>query len=248
MTWWKIVLIYASVLALVLLAARFPHSWWSVTLRQSYGIRPTGPYGTFSRRDFLHGAVWALAIAIVSLMVVVVAFSIADRFPFNSRGEQIGQAYGFMFFIFTGMATLALCILLFHALRAHSYPDYPFAITAFGEIIGYSTLENVDLQGRVVWGRFVPSDTYTKAASVVEGADNESVERYVSERDALGLGVLSRAGQVISARAVRIAHFSAEGGEAACKVEVILDDVAAWQAALTEAEEMVIPGRGTDGA
>lgn len=102
----------------------FPDSWPAVELRRSYGVRASGPDGSFRRRDFFRGAGICLAL-VVALVLVALGFGVlAESYPTMSRANWAASAYAFGAVLLAGVALLSALILVWNGLRWHA-PTLP---------------------------------------------------------------------------------------------------------------------------
>jgi hypothetical protein len=107
--------------------ARFaPNSTWGQELRRSYGIRPNGPRGNFTRRDHVRSAGWSAVLAIVLELTSYAAASFGADAPNESRGAAIAFTYTIAAFFLAAMAFIAMLRSLWKALRWRmELPDTP---------------------------------------------------------------------------------------------------------------------------
>ena len=154
-----IVLVYLALFGLIALAVRFRSSWWAGELFKSYGIQPSGPFQSFTRRDFARGSLIAGIAAIVCFLMMLAGFWFGDRQPLNSKLQQFGMVYFFVFFLLFVLAAVSASILLGKAVFARPWPDLPFCIIAYGTPIGFTAIENTDPETSRRYGRLYPHAT-----------------------------------------------------------------------------------------
>jgi hypothetical protein len=114
------------ILAAFVLVRFAPNSVWGQELRRSYGIRPTGARGNFTRRDHVRSAGWSAILAVVLELTSYAAASFGADAPNESRGGAIAFTYTIGAFFLAAMAIIATLRSLWKALRWHmELPDTP---------------------------------------------------------------------------------------------------------------------------
>src|SRR5215468_8324610 len=91
--WLPVVVGIAIIVVAVAIVRLAPDSVWGQELRRSYGVRPTGPRGNFTRRDHVRAAGLA---AIIATLLELTSFGVAmfgDRFDDESRGALLAATY-----------------------------------------------------------------------------------------------------------------------------------------------------------
>ena len=153
--WTPVVGGYGFLAVLLVAFALFPRSWWAVELSRRYGIRPSGPFGTFTRRDhFLRAAVSALA-AMGCLGASLLAFRFVERIPEANQWNQIASVYFFGFFLLAGVASLAGLIALFQGIFYRSpSPPAPLTVESWLETADFLERLTVRPVPEPEWVRF----------------------------------------------------------------------------------------------
>jgi hypothetical protein len=107
--------------------ARFaPNSVWGQELRRSYGIRPTGARGNFTRRDHARSAGASAVLAVALELTSYAAASFGADAPNESRTGAIAFTYTIGAFFLAAMAVIATLRSLWKALRWRmELPDTP---------------------------------------------------------------------------------------------------------------------------
>jgi hypothetical protein len=91
---WVPILVGFLIIAIAVVIMRVaPHSAWSQELRRSYGARPTGERGHRTRHDHLRSAGLGGVAAVALLVTAIVAGSVADRAPDDTRANVIALTY-----------------------------------------------------------------------------------------------------------------------------------------------------------
>jgi hypothetical protein len=124
---WLPILVGVVVILVASAIARLaPHSALGQELRRSYGARPTGDRGNFTRRDHLRGAGFAAIAAIALTLTSIGASALYDRLAVDSRWEPIVLTYALGAFIFAAMALASLVRSLWKSARWRvELPDTP---------------------------------------------------------------------------------------------------------------------------
>jgi len=113
---------YGFIALVVLAMAAAPQSWWAQELARRYGVRPSGPFGTFTRRDHLRRAT-ASACACVGFVGACFAMTpLLGRWPVTSQPALITETYLFAFFVLGGMGLLAMLEALWRAIFFRPQP------------------------------------------------------------------------------------------------------------------------------
>src|SRR5690349_25106257 len=94
------------ILAAFVLVRFAPNSVWGQELRRSYGIRPTGARGNFTRRDHVRSAGWSAILAVVLELTSYAAASFGADAPNESRGGAIAFTYTIGAFFLAAMAII----------------------------------------------------------------------------------------------------------------------------------------------
>ena len=103
-----------------------PHSALGQELRRSYGARPTGARGNFTRRDHLRGAGFGAIAAVVLTLTSIGASTLYDRLPIDSPWEPITLTYALGAFVLAAIALASLVRSLWKsALWRVELPDTP---------------------------------------------------------------------------------------------------------------------------
>src|SRR5215510_4198295 len=98
----------AIILVAVAIVRIAPDSFLGQELRRSYGVRPTGARGNFTRRDHVRAAGLA---ATVATLLELMSFGVAvfgDRFDVDSRGAILAATYSIAAFLLAGMAMVSM--------------------------------------------------------------------------------------------------------------------------------------------
>jgi len=106
--WLPIVVGLAIILFAVAVVRLAPDSAWGQELRRSYGVRPTGSRGNFTRRDHVRAAGLA---AIVATLLELTSFGAAwygERFEAESRAQVVAATYTIAAFLLAGMAMVSM--------------------------------------------------------------------------------------------------------------------------------------------
>lgn len=126
---------YGFVALLVLGMARLPRTWWAQECARRYGVRPSGPLGIWTRRDFLRRAALAAVGCPVLIALGVAAGSLETRYPGNRQIALISGAYLFGFGL---LAAMAFAVVLESLWRAVFWrprrPPRPLDPTACGDL------------------------------------------------------------------------------------------------------------------
>jgi len=107
-TWLPILFGLAIILVAVAIVRIAPDSFVGQELRRSYGVRPTGARGNFTRRDHVRAAGLA---AIAATLLELTSFGVAtfgDRFDIESRGALLAATYTIAAFLLAGMAMVSM--------------------------------------------------------------------------------------------------------------------------------------------
>jgi hypothetical protein len=115
--WSPLIVGFGYIGLIIALVALFPNAWWSRDLRRSYGIKPTGPNDSYSRRDFFRGAGVCAILSILLMGGAFLVMALAQRFPNLSLANNITAAYGFMCVLLSGLAALCSLIILWNGIR-----------------------------------------------------------------------------------------------------------------------------------
>jgi hypothetical protein len=114
--WTPVVGGYGFLILLVAAAALAPNAWWVQELARRYGVRPSGPFGIFTRRDlFVRAGLSALAGA-ACLALSLAASVVMERIPEYRFGNRVAATYFFGFLLLAGVGVLAAIISLWHAI------------------------------------------------------------------------------------------------------------------------------------
>jgi hypothetical protein len=81
-----------------------PESWLARHLRTSVHVVPSGPDGSYRRRDFVRFAGTAAAVGVGCWVLSLGSGLVGERFVNLSQGNRIATAYSFGFFLFGGLA------------------------------------------------------------------------------------------------------------------------------------------------
>ena len=117
MTIGKIFLVFTTLLVLVALVRRFGPPTLVDYLFRARGVRPSGPHGTFTRRDILKAAGWSLGISAALAAAALGSMQIGFTWPDYTTAHQIAMVYGFGFTLLAGVAFLAALLALIDAVR-----------------------------------------------------------------------------------------------------------------------------------
>jgi hypothetical protein len=103
-----------------------PNSVWGQELRRSYGVRPTGARGNFTRRDHLRAAGLSAVLAVVLELTSYATAAFGADTPDESTGSAIAFTYTIGAFLLAAMAMIATLRSLWKALRWRmELPDTP---------------------------------------------------------------------------------------------------------------------------
>jgi hypothetical protein len=114
-SWFPVVAGYGLIALTVALVVLFPRTWWARELLRSYGVRPTGPGGQFTRRNHLTAAGLSVVLALALFALALAAQALVDRYPNNSRLNDAGMVYLFTCSILALMAILGALMQLWRA-------------------------------------------------------------------------------------------------------------------------------------
>lgn len=106
--WLPIVVGLAIILFALAIVRLAPDSAWGQELRRSYGVRPSGARGNFTRRDHVRAAGLA---AIVATLLELTSFGAAmfgERYASGPRGDVIAATYTIAAFMLAGMAMVSM--------------------------------------------------------------------------------------------------------------------------------------------
>ena len=139
----RIFLIHAAVAGFVLLARLYHDTWWGKELFRFYGVRPSGPFASYTRRDHVLRAGASLLVAVLLILLCIPVFMYGDAQPLNSRAQQIAMAYAFVMLILAAMAVAISLSAIWASLFARQLPDQEYAVFISGVLAGFSNLEQV---------------------------------------------------------------------------------------------------------
>jgi hypothetical protein len=116
------IVIIIVAIAIVRLA---PNSTFGQELHRSYGVRPRGPRGNFTRRDHLRSAGWSMLLAVV-LELTALGVAWLGASTTKSPENPIVLTYTMVAFLLAAMATAAALRSLWKAARWRmELPDTP---------------------------------------------------------------------------------------------------------------------------
>jgi hypothetical protein len=113
--WIPVIAGYGFLIVLLIVAAMAPNAWWVQELARRYGVRPSGPFGIFTRRDLFVRAAMSAVAAVGCLALALAASAIMLRIPDYRLGNQVATTYLFAFVLLASVATLAAVIALWQA-------------------------------------------------------------------------------------------------------------------------------------
>jgi hypothetical protein len=114
------------ILVAVAIAKLAPDSVLGQELRRSYGVKPTGDRGNFTRRDHLRGAALAAVIATLLEITSYGAAKVWEGFDEASSAAAIAFTYTFGAFLLAAMAALSMIRSLYKAaVWCIELPDTP---------------------------------------------------------------------------------------------------------------------------
>jgi len=105
--WVVMIAAFSFVVIVTALVQRYPRSWWAAELLRWYGVRPTGPEGTYRRLDHFRSAGLSVLVAVLLMALSIVALVISERFPNRSTGNAIALTYFFGLYLLAAVAVLS---------------------------------------------------------------------------------------------------------------------------------------------
>ena len=124
--WLPVVVGIAIIVVAVAIVRLAPDSVWGQELRRSYGVRPTGPRGNFTRRDHVRAAGLAAIIATLLELTAFGAASLGERFEAESQSQVVAATYTIAALLLAGIAMVSMLrSLLKAAVWRVELPDTP---------------------------------------------------------------------------------------------------------------------------
>ena len=108
--------IAGNLFIVVVAMAIAPRTWWAQELRRSYGVRPSGADGRYSRADYFRSAGAAVVAAMVLVAAALGVGLLADRLASDGMASLVAQAYSFGFVLLGGVALLSAMIAAWNGL------------------------------------------------------------------------------------------------------------------------------------
>ena len=108
---------FGFVALLLSFAHLFPHSPWTATLAERYGVRGSGPNGGLSRVDHFRTAAYALGVAVFLWAIAFGVFPFAERLEPNGRWHFLGLELWFMFMLLGALALACVITSAWKGLR-----------------------------------------------------------------------------------------------------------------------------------
>jgi hypothetical protein len=154
--WTPVIAGYGFVILVLVGATLAPNAWWVQELARRYGVRPSGPFGIFTRRDlFVRAGLSGLAAA-GCLALSLAASTVMEWIPEYRPGNQVAATYFFGFFLLAGVGVLAAIISLWQAIfyrpRRPPAPFDPHAWHALAELLDRLAVEPIP---ETEWALFV---------------------------------------------------------------------------------------------